>query len=106
MDSPQRKGNPLYWPEVKEFHSVQIFDGIQLKYYFHNGLAASVVCHRHSYGGKHGEFEVALMDYVDNLIYHEEFPEVVGYLTFAEVDECLSKIAYLKPIFNSKPLDC
>jgi hypothetical protein len=99
------KGNPLYWRKVKEFHSVQIFDGIQLKYYFENGLAASVVCHKHSYGGEHGEFEVALMDYVDNLIYHEEFIDVVGYLTFAQVDECLSKIAYLKPLFNSKPLD-
>ena len=99
------KGNTLYSHKVKEFDSAQIFDGIQLKYYFENGLAASVVCHKHSYGGEHGEFEVALMDYVDNLIYHEEFPEVVGYLTFAEVDECLSKIAYLKPIFNSKPLD-
>ena len=100
------KGNPLYSHKVKEFQSVQIFDGIQLKYYFENGLAASGVCHKYSYGGERGLFEIALINYVDNLIYHEEFPEVVAYLTFAEVDECLSKIAYLKPIFNSKPLDC
>ena len=78
------KGNPLYSHKVKEFDSTQIFDGIQLKYYFENGLAASVVCHNHSYGGERGQFEIALMDYVDNLIYHEEFPEVVAYLTFAE----------------------
>jgi hypothetical protein len=91
------KGNPLYSLKVNEFQSVQIFDGIQLKYYFKNGLAASVVCHNYSYGGGNGEFEVALMDYVDNLVYHEEFPDVVGYLTFAQVDECLSKIADLKP---------
>ena len=99
------KGNPLYSHKVKEFYSVQIFDGIQLKYYFENGLAASVVCHHRSWGGERGLFEIALMDYEDNLIYNEEFPDVVGYLTFAQVDECLSKIAYLKPHFNSKPLD-
>lgn len=89
------KGNPLYWHKVKEFQSVQIFDGIQLKYYFENGLAASVVCHKYSYGGERGLFEIALMNYVDNLIYREEFPDVIGYLLFAQVEEQLNLISEL-----------
>jgi hypothetical protein len=91
------KGNPLYSLKVKEFVINQIFNGIQFKYYFKNGYAASVVCHQHSYGGEYGEFEIALMDHLDNLVYHEEFqfPNVIGYQSFGQVEEELNLISEL-----------
>jgi hypothetical protein len=99
------KGNPLYSLKVKEFGINQIFNGIQLKYYFKNGYAASVVCHQHSYGGEDGEFEVALMDHLDNLVYHEEVG-VIGYLSFAQVEEelnLISELDNLPKVGTSKP---
>ena len=95
MDSHLTKGNPLYSLKVKEFGITQIFNGIQFKYYFKNGYAASVVCHQHSYGGEYGEFEVALMDHLDNLVYNKSFPDVIGYLSFAQVEEQLNLISEL-----------
>lgn len=95
MDSLPTKGNPLYSLKVKEFGINQVHGGIQFKYYFRNGYAASVVCHPHSYGGEYGLFEIALMDHLDNLIYNDSFPDVIGYLSFAQVEEQLNLISDL-----------
>ena len=94
------KGNPLsLWRNgLKEFKSQQIFDGIQIKYYFKNGYAASVVMHQYSYGGDEGLFELALMNHNDDLIYKEDFEDVLGYLNFGEVETMLSMISFFKPL--------
>jgi hypothetical protein len=94
------KGNPLsLWRNgLKEFKSQQIFNGIQIKYYFKNGYAASIVMHQHSYGGDEGLFELALMNHNDDLIYKDDFEDVLGYLNFGEVETMLSVISFFKPL--------
>ena len=100
MDSHSMKGNPLsLWRNgLKEFKSEQIFNGIQIKYYFKNGYAASIVMHQYSYGGDDGLFEIALMNHKDDLIYKEEFGDVIGHLDFGQVETILTMISFFKPL--------
>ena len=72
--------------------------GIQIKYYFKNGYGASIVMHKYSYGGEYGFFELALMNHNDDLIYKEDFGDVLGYLNFGEVETMLSMISFFKPL--------
>ena len=60
---PQCKKNPLKVNETK-FLSLSLEKGRYVKrYYFSNGLGASVVCHSGSYGGHEGFFELAILEY-------------------------------------------
>lgn len=82
------------------------FDGIQKLYRFDNGLGASVVRHKFSYGGKTGLWEVAVTKYHSEdiqdftLYYNVDLKHkckvitgtVMGYLSEEEVDEILSEI--------------
>jgi hypothetical protein len=69
-----------------------------MKYYFKNGYATSIVMHNWSYGGDDGFFELALMNHNDNLIYKEDFGEVLGYLDFGQVELMLTMISFFKPL--------
>ena len=61
---PQCKKNPLKVNETK-FLSLSLEKGRYVKrYYFSNGLGASVVCHSGSYGGNEGLFELAAREQV------------------------------------------
>ena len=71
-------------------------NGYQLLYTFDNGYGASVVKHDHSYGGKNGKYELAVLDKDGALCYDTPITEdVVGHLTMGEVDKLLVEISYL-----------
>ena len=66
--------------------------GIQKIYKFENGYVASVICHDGSYGGKNNLFEIAIM-IGDNIIYDTPITQdVLGHLTWDEVEENLWRI--------------
>ena len=56
-----------------------------VRYYCSNGYGLSVACHEHSYGGKEGLYEIALLK-GDKLHYDDhEWQDVRGWLTKSEV---------------------
>ena len=55
-----------------------------VRYYCDNGYGLSVACHEHSYGGKEGLYEIALLK-GDKLHYDDEWTDVRGWLTRGEV---------------------
>ena len=58
------KVNPLKLNETRFLADVHNKEGRYVKrYFFSNGLGASVVCHDGSYGGHSGFFELAIMKY-------------------------------------------
>ena len=70
--------------------------GSQRIYRFPNGYGASVVRHEHSYGGRQGLFELAVLDSNDELCYDTPITsDVIGWLTSKQVDELLDKISKL-----------
>jgi hypothetical protein len=100
------KVNPLKLIETR-FEADNMGTGRYVKrYFFANGLGASVVCHKGSYGGDSGYFEVAVLQYpigttAENtceIIYeqpindHLGIVDVAGWLDFWEVADILQKI--------------
>jgi len=92
-----------------------------VRYYCDNGYGLSVACHEHSYGGKEGLYEIALLK-GDQLHYDNEWTDVRGYLTKGEVWAWLkivseyllivtgtlnsSRILYNKHIHHNGVLSC
>ena len=71
--------------------------GIQKIYKFKNGFGASVICHRHSYGGQSGLWELAVLNESDSLTFDTPITDdVLGGLTEKEVDNILEEIKQLK----------
>lgn len=72
-------------------------DGIQYIYMFENGYGASVVCHKFSYGGPKGLFELGVLNnYTGQLCYTTPITDdVLGHLTVDEVEAVLDKIQAL-----------
>ncbi len=74
---------------------------------FDNGYGISIVSHAHSYGGKDGNFEVAVLraDTGDNVYDSPVTNDVLGHLDFAEVAEAIEKVRALpKRCFKCNPL--
>ena len=72
-----------------------IFGGIQKLYSFPNGYGASVVCHKGSYGGKQGLWELAII-FNGEICYDTTIAnDVVGYLNDEQVEDYLNKIEAL-----------
>jgi hypothetical protein len=64
---------------------------------FPNGWGASIVIGEHSYGGRIGLYEVAVLDSTGTIRYDSGITEdVIGHLKQDEVSEILSKISKLK----------
>ena len=89
-------------PEGRRFDSYQLHqhlqymkrfrNGLNARYKFPNGYEASIVCHDGSYGGKNNLFEIAIM-IGDNIIYDTPITQdVLGHLTWDEVEENLWRI--------------
>lgn len=80
-----------------EFSSLMHYqDGKQAIIYFDNGYGASVVSHEHSYGGKQGLYELAVLDEEGQLCYDTPVTgDVMGYLTEDEVTDLLKQIQEL-----------
>ena len=55
-----------------------------VRYYCDNGYGLSVACHEDSYGGADGLYEIALLK-DDKIHYDDEWTDVRGWLTRAEV---------------------
>jgi hypothetical protein len=76
-----------------------IFDGEQRLFFFSNGYGASVVKHAHSYGGRNGLWELAVVhgnESAWDLDYSTEVTsDVIGHLNEAEVDAFLTQIEAL-----------
>ncbi len=69
--------------------------GVQHVYSFPNGYGASVVKHDFSYGGKQGLWELAVLN-GEELCYTSGITEdVIGHLSWKNVEETLSEIKQL-----------
>lgn len=68
---------------------------IHLVYQFDNGYGANVVRNSLSYGNKFGQYELAVLKN-DKICYDTPITDnVIGFLSMAEVEEYLEKIAAL-----------
>ena len=80
-----------------EFKDLPDGSGIYSRTMFENGFGASVICHKYSYGGKDGLYELAVLDtggylHYDNLVANGD---VHGYLNEEGVTELLKGIQLL-----------
>ena len=103
---PTTKVNPLKLNETRFDHEAHKGGRYVKRYYFSNGLGASVVCHDGSYGGHAGYFEVAILRYplgcdpeiTSEIIYDTDVNkalgcvDVIGWLDFFEVADILQRI--------------
>ena len=70
--------------------------GVKCRMMFENGYGVSVVSHTHSYGGKAGLFEIAVLD-KDGITYDTPVTDdVIGYLKPEEVTEIMEQVQILK----------
>ena len=80
-----------------EFISYEELNGVGGKIVFDNGYGASVVRHEYSYGGKKGQYELAILDKEGELTYDTPITsDVMGYLSPKDVTEILIQIQDLK----------
>ena len=101
------KCNPLKLNETRFLTNARKQDGRYVKrYYFSNGLGASVACHDGTYGGHAGYFELAILKYehgtdpeqTSEIIYDTSVNkklgcvDVFGWLDFHEVADKLQQI--------------
>jgi len=87
--------------KFKPYQKNRIFGGVQYIFKFENGYGASVVSHIYSYGGVIGLWELAVIKFDDSgeweIVYDTNITDdVIGYLTWEEVEEILDKIQKLK----------
>ena len=83
-----------------------LFPGsIRRLYEFDNGYGASVICNERSYGGKSGLFELAVLERKATGVGDDNWqictttpitPDVLGYLTEADVQKLLFRISALR----------
>ena len=83
-----------------KFNPTQINDGIQSIIKFKNNYGASVIKHEHSYGGKQGLYELAVIKYDESgdwdICYDTPITDdVLGYLTEDDVTSYLTQIEQL-----------
>jgi hypothetical protein len=80
-----------------EFKELPDGSGIYSRTMFENGFGASVICHKYSYGGNDGLYELAVLDTEGEIDYDNSVAEgdVHGYLTEDDVTELLKRIQLL-----------
>jgi hypothetical protein len=79
-----------------EFKDLPDYRGIQCRIQFENGFGASVIRHEHTYGGKDGLYELAVLDAEGEITYDTPVTDdVVGYLTEEGVTNILAEIQLL-----------
>lgn len=78
-------------------YNSDVLGGVQYLFKFDNGLGASVIRHRGSYGNELGLWELAAIVWDNDIewdFYHNDFYEdVKGWLTEDDVDDHLHQIA-------------
>ena len=70
--------------------------GMKCRMMFENGYGVSVVSHTHSYGGKDGLFEVAVLGKDGDISYDTPVTDdVIGYLNPEDVTEIMENVQSL-----------
>jgi len=87
-----------------EFNKIEFMSipfGKQAIIYFNNGYGASIVCSMFSYGGKKGQFELAVLLSDGSITYDTKITnDVLGFLSENEVEEVLKSISKLPSRLN------
>lgn len=85
-------GDPMKFSDLQ---FTALFDGVKAIVSFDNGYGASIVRHKHSYGGIEGLYELAVTK--NNKITYDSpiTDDVIGYLSEADVESYLNQIEIL-----------
>jgi len=87
----------LNFKTFEDINFIPYYGGVAAKIMFDNGYGASVIRHEHSYGGKNGLYELAVLDNEGKLTYDTPVTnDVLGYLSPKEVTDYLIQIQDLK----------
>ena len=81
----------------EQIDDVPFMVGKRSRMHFDNGYGVSVVSHSHSYGGRNGLYEVAVLDSDGNLTYETPVTNnVIGHLTEEDVTNVMKQVQELK----------
>ena len=82
--------------EFEQLNDSPYMVGKKSRMHFDNGFGVSVVSHTHSYGGRDGLYEVAVLD-KDGLLTYETpvTSDVIGYLSEEDVTDVMKKVQEL-----------
>jgi hypothetical protein len=83
--------------EFEQLNDAPYMVGKKSRMHFDNGFGVSVVSHTHSYGGRDGLYEVAVLD-KDGLLTYETpvTSDVIGYLSEQDVTDVMKQVQELK----------
>ena len=83
--------------EFEQLNDAPYMVGKKSRMHFDNGFGVSVVSHTHSYGGRSGLYEVAVLD-KDGLLTYETpvTSDVIGYLSEEGVTDVMKQVQELK----------
>ena len=83
--------------EFEQLNDAPYMFGKKSRMHFDNGFGVSVVSHTHSYGGRSGLYEVAVLD-KDGLLTYETpvTSDVIGYLSEEDVTDVMKQVQELK----------
>jgi len=83
--------------EFEQVNDAPYMVGKKSRMHFDNGYGVSVVSHSHSYGGRDGLYEVAVLDSNNQLTYDTSVTnDVLGYLTEEDVTDVMKQVQELK----------
>jgi hypothetical protein len=78
-----------------EFRPHQNWEGVIATHKFGNGYSASVIKSEHSYGGRDGKYELAVI-YGNEIVYDTPITDdVLGWLSEEDVTDAMERIANL-----------
>ena len=82
--------------EFEQLNDAPYMVGKKSRIHFNNGFGVSVVSHTHSYGGRDGLYEVAVLD-KDGLLTYETpvTSDVIGYLSEEDVTDVMKQVQNL-----------
>ena len=82
--------------EFEQLNDEPFMVGKRGRMHFDNGFGVSVVSHTHSYGGRDGFYEVAVLDKDGVLTYETPVTnDVIGYLTEEGVTDVMKQVQEL-----------
>ena len=83
--------------EFEQLNDAPYMVGKKSRMHFYNGFGVSVVSHTHSYGGRDGLYEVAVLDKDCVLTYETPVTsDVIGYLSEEDVTDVMKQVQELK----------
>ena len=83
--------------EFEQLNDAPYMVGKKSRMHFDNGFGVSVVSHTHSYGGRDGLYEVAVLDKDGVLTYETPVTsDIIGYLSEEDVTDVMKQVQELK----------